>query len=259
MTASGRAPLASLTDAAGGVAILRIERPEKANSLDIATARELSRLLDEVATRGRVRALVLAGAGARFCSGGDLASVVGAGSLSERLGELVDAVGDVVRRLAASRVPVVAAVQGAVAGAGVGLALCCDAVVAAAGTRFVAAYSSVGLTPDCGTSWLLTQTVGPRRAQLFALHARGLQAEEAQRWGIVDFVVDDGSPVDAALEMARSLAHVSPYAVGQTRRLMREAVTSGFEASIADERATIIAALGQDGTVEALRARFAPG
>jgi 2-(1,2-epoxy-1,2-dihydrophenyl)acetyl-CoA isomerase len=256
MTGSEHQALVSLTDAGGGVAILRIERPDKANALDSATARELSVLLDEVASGGQARALVLTGAGPRFCAGGDLASVVDSGSLAGGIGDLVDAVGDVVRRLAASPMPVVAAVQGAVAGAGVGLALCCDAVVAAAGTRFVAAYSSVGLTPDCGTSWLLTQTVGPRRAQFFALHPRGLQAEEAQRWGMVDVVVED-APVDAAVEIARSLAPVSPYVVKQTRRLMREAATVGFEASIADERATIIAALDQDGTVEALRARFA--
>jgi enoyl-CoA hydratase/carnithine racemase len=73
---------------------------------------------------------------------------------------------------------------------------------------------------------------------------------------MVDVVVED-APVDAAVEIARSLAPVSPYVVKQTRRLMREAATVGFEASIADERATIIAALDQDGTVEALRARFA--
>jgi 2-(1,2-epoxy-1,2-dihydrophenyl)acetyl-CoA isomerase len=151
--------------------------------------------------------------------------------------------------------PVVAAVHGAVAGAGLAVMLSCDLVVADASTRFVGAYAGVGLTPDCGLSWLLPRAVGQQRALEFLLTQRVLSAGEARDWGMVSEVVDDGTALDRATDLADRLATGPAYAFGQARRLVRTAWEVDRAAAGADETSTISRAVARP-EIQDLLSRF---
>lgn len=152
--------------------------------------------------------------------------------------------------------PVVAAVHGAVAGAGLALMLSCDLVVAASSTRFVSAYAGVGLTPDCGLSWLLPRAVGQQRALELLLTPRAIGADEARAWGLVTEVVADHEVADRAAELADSLADGPAYALGQARRLVRRGWTQERVAAGRLEAATIARAVVTPAATERLE-RFA--
>lgn len=150
------------------------------------------------------------------------------------------------RRLSELPVPVVAAVHGAVAGAGLAFLLNSDVVVSARSTRFTMAYAGVGLTPDCGVSYLLPRAVGQQRALELALTGRVLDAGEAAAWGLVTEVVDDEgleARASALVEGLASGAAGDTGALGQAKRLIRSAWETTRAASAADEVATISAAV----------------
>lgn len=117
--------------------------------------------------------------------------------------------------------------------------LSCDLVVAGRQTRFVAAYSGVGLTPDCGLTWLLPRAVGQQRALDLLLTNRTLGAEQARDWGMVTGLVDDPETGERALSVARSLAEGPAAALGQTRRLVRASWEASRAETGADEARTI--------------------
>lgn len=227
---------------AQGVGIITLARPRAANTIDLATAQAFGKAVS-AATADDVRAVLLLGAGSRFCAGGDVSSFRQADDPSAHLQELATLMEAELRRLSELPKPVVAGVQGAVAGAGLALALNADLVVAGRSTRFLAAYAAVGLTPDCGVSYLLPRAVGMQRALDLALTGRVLTADEALDWGLVTEVVDDEVVQDRAAELAVSLARGPAWALGQTRRLIRAAVEDSRQASADDEAATIAAAL----------------
>jgi 2-(1,2-epoxy-1,2-dihydrophenyl)acetyl-CoA isomerase len=222
-----------------GVAHVELNRPKASNAVDLDAARRLGDVVDQVGAHESVRAIVLTGAGARFCGGGDVASMLAAherGAYVEELARTLDAV---LQRLASLEKPVVAGVHGAVAGAGLAVMLSCDLVVAGAGTRFVAAYSGVGLTPDCGLSWLLPRAVGQQRALEMLLANRAVDAEEAQTWGLVTETVSDENAVERALSLGASLAAGPSLALGQARRLVRGSWEASRAETGADEARTI--------------------
>jgi 2-(1,2-epoxy-1,2-dihydrophenyl)acetyl-CoA isomerase len=223
-----------------GVAHLRLDRPDAANALDLSTARALRSLVADAADDLAVRAVLVTGSGRRFCAGGDVASFVAASDPSAYLHELATEADAAVRALAALEKPVVAAVHGAVAGAGLAVMLSCDLVVADPGTSFVFAYPGIGLTPDCGVSYLLPRAIGQQRALHFALSGRPATAAEALEWGMVTEVAEE--PADRAFALAASLASGPAVALGQVRRLLR----GGWEATRAEvgaEEARTISAM----------------
>ncbi|MCU1345913.1 MAG: hypothetical protein JWL70_2179, partial [Acidimicrobiia bacterium] len=132
-------------------------------------------------------------------------------------------------------VPVIAAVQGSVAGAGLSLTAACDLVIAARSAKFVLAYSRVGLSPDGGASWALPRLVGLRRALELALLNRMLSADEALEWGLITMVVDDAALENEALALAQQLAAGPTRALGAARRLMRAATDTGLRDQLAAE------------------------
>lgn len=224
---------------ADGVASIELNRPDASNAVDLLTAIQLGKVVDAAAADTSVHAVVVTGAGARFCAGGDVASMLEAedrGPYVERLASTLDAV---LQRLASLDKPVIVGVHGAVAGAGLAVMLSCDLVVAGRGTRFVAAYAGVGLTPDCGLTWLLPRAVGQQRALDLLLTNRTLGAEEARDWGLVTELVDDHEVVERAHAVARSLAEGPATALGQTRRLVRASWEASRTETGADESRTI--------------------
>lgn len=226
-------------DVAGGVGRIRLNRPDAANALNLACATRLAAAIDRLGGDSRVVSVLVSGAGRRFCAGGDMAWLAARTDRAEAGRELADGLDRAFQALAELRKPVVAAVHGVVAGAGLALMLSCDVVVAERSTQFTPAYPAVGLTPDCGLSWLLPRAVGSVRALDLLLTNRVLGTEEALAMGLVGRLVDDGTAYEAALGVATQLAAGSDEAPGRTRLLVRRAWEAGREAHGRRESDTI--------------------
>jgi 2-(1,2-epoxy-1,2-dihydrophenyl)acetyl-CoA isomerase len=247
-----------LTTVQAGVARLHLNRPDVSNSIDLAAAHALDDAVQSVAASTEVRSVLVTAEGPRFCAGGDVRSMVASSTRgSEGSGyieELAHVLDGALLRLARLPMPVACAVQGAVAGAGLALMLSCDVIIAAPRTKFVMAYSSVGLTPDCGLSWLLPRAIGQQRALAFALTGMTLTAEQAVDWGLV--TLTDAAPVERATVLAAQMSAGPAHALGQTRRLLRAAWASSRVETGDDESRTIAFAAETPYAAEALR-RFA--
>jgi 2-(1,2-epoxy-1,2-dihydrophenyl)acetyl-CoA isomerase len=153
--------------------------------------------------------------------------------------ELVQAAHGAIRALSALEKPVITAIQGSAAGAGLSLALLSDLVLAAPESVFVTAYTAVGLTPDCGQSWLLPRTVGITRALDLMLTSRALPAQEAHALGIVSRVASQGDVLSEAQALALKIAKGPALALGQAKALIRSGYADGFGAHLDREAETI--------------------
>ena len=225
----------------GGVAHVVLSRPDQGNAIDLATA---NGLLD-AANRCRsddVRVVVLSGRGRSFCVGGDLRefSALSGDALAGHLRAVTGALHDALRGFAALDAPLVAAVHGAVAGAGVGLAAAADLTIAAADTRFVLAYTGVGYSPDAGVTWSLPRLAGPKRALDLLLTNRPLGAREALEIGLVSRVADDLA--GEAARVAAGLADGATAAFGATRRLVAAGLATGLDHHLDREAEALAAA-----------------
>jgi 2-(1,2-epoxy-1,2-dihydrophenyl)acetyl-CoA isomerase len=224
----------------GALARLELARPEAAHAIDLQMARELMAAALELDGDARVRAVLLASSGRMFCAGGDLAYFRSTGDgLPAALREITAVLHSAVSLLAALRVPVVAAVNGAVAGAGIGLVCAADLVVCAASARFTLAYTRVGLTPDASSTWWLPRLLGARRAAELMLTNRTLSAAEALDWGLVNEVVPDAQLAERAHALARSLADGPTQAFAASKQLLRASAQADLEAQLEQESRAI--------------------
>lgn len=225
----------------GDVAILTLNRPESANTLDLAMGRDLLTAALRCEAEPAVRAVVLTGAGKNFCFGGDLRGMVSGGaSIEAYLRELTTHLHAAIARFMRMDAPVIAAVKGTAAGAGVGLVAMADLAIASASSKFSLAYTGVGLTPDGGTTFLLPRAVGAKRAAELILTNRALTADEALAWGLVNQVVADDSVLDTALALARKLAAGPKGAYGKSKRLLAASL-GALETRMSAESETIAA------------------
>lgn len=230
------------TEADGPVLRIVLDRPEAANAFDIPATLALRAAIDQ-AQDERYAVVQLSGEGRRFCAGGDVAAFAAAleGERSAYLHELATMLEGELRRLADLPKPVVTAAHGAVAGAGLAFVLSSDLVVAARSTKFVWAYDGVGLTPDCGVSWLLPRAIGLPRALDLAVGGTVLTADTAQQWGLVARVAEDEEVQATARDLARTLADGPTGAHAQAARLLRAAFATDRDTHAADEASTIAA------------------
>ncbi|GHF35952.1 2-(1,2-epoxy-1,2-dihydrophenyl)acetyl-CoA isomerase [Amycolatopsis bartoniae] len=242
----------------GGVGRITLNRPSVSNAVDLPTAQAFGEAVTAAADDEDVRVILLAGAGPRFCGGGDVRSFLAASDPANYLHELATLFESQLRRMSELPKPVIAGVQGAVAGAGLAFVLNADVVVAARSTKFRMAYSGIGLTPDCGVSYLLPRAIGTQRALEFALTGRTLTAEDARAWGLVTEVTDDDAVTRRAGELAEALAAGPALALGQAKRLIRSSFGEGRAQSAADEARTIAAAVTTDEAQKLIR-RFVAG
>jgi 2-(1,2-epoxy-1,2-dihydrophenyl)acetyl-CoA isomerase len=227
-----------MLDVVEGVATVTLSRPEAGNAIDLATAAELRSVVESL-TSLDLGVVVLTGIGTKFCLGGDVRAMAAADDRGQYVAELADNVHAALSDLRRLPVPIVAAVNGTAAGAGLGLVLAADIAIAARTARFLCAYGGVGLSPDCGVSGLLPDVVGPRRAAMLALTERTLPADDAMVWGIVTDVCDSDALSERVDELAIRLARGPRPATGETARLLRESRTTEYGAQLADESATI--------------------
>ena len=216
----------------GGVATITLNRPQVGNALDLPTARALMDAVIACDEDDAVRCVLLTGAGRLFCAGGDVAAFAEAGDkLPVFLKEITVYVHAAVARLLRMNKPVVTAVNGSAAGAGVGLAILGDIVLAGPKAQFALAYTGIGLSPDGGTTWLLPRLVGLRRAQELCLRNKRVPAEEAAAIGLVTRVVE-GDLMAEALAVAQDLARSATPALGVTRRLLLDSATASLETQL---------------------------
>jgi 2-(1,2-epoxy-1,2-dihydrophenyl)acetyl-CoA isomerase len=235
-----------------GVARITLDRPECGNAIDVTLARALADAVTACEAPD-VRAILLIGRGSTFCVGGDLGAFANAPDLAACIHDVVVPLHDALARLARLDVPVVAAVRGSAAGAGLGLALSADVVIAAATSKFVMAYGRVGLTPDAGTSWFLPRAVGEKRALDAALTNRVLSASEAMAWGAVARVVDDAVLDEEAERLVVALANGPTVALGRTKRLL-VGDSDAFERHLAREAELLVASASELDGREGVRA-----
>jgi 2-(1,2-epoxy-1,2-dihydrophenyl)acetyl-CoA isomerase len=216
----------------GSVLTITLNRPDKLNAFNKAMHDGLATAL-KAARDSEVRAVILTGAGRGFCVGQDLS-------------EFKEAAGDIGARLRgtyhpnvlairALEKPVIAAVNGAAAGAGLSFACACDLRIAADSASFVPAFINVGLVPDSGGSFFVSRLLGYSRAFEWLASGRKLSAAEAHAWGIVSEVVEAGRLQGRACEIAAELAALPPLGVGMTKRLLDQAAGATLEEQLERE------------------------
>ncbi|MFD9005483.1 enoyl-CoA hydratase family protein [Streptomyces sp. NPDC059582] len=206
-----------------GVAVVTLDRPDKLNALTFGAYADLRDLLAELSRERSVRALVLAGEGRGFCSGGDVDEIIGA-TLAMDTAQLLDfnrMTGQVVRAVRECPFPVIAAVHGVAAGAGAVLALAADFRIADPSARFAFLFTRVGLSGgDMGAAYLLPRIVGLGHATRLLMLGEPVRAPEAERIGLISELTDEGRTDEAALALARRLADGPALAHAQTKALL---------------------------------------
>ena len=223
-----------LLDVSDGLARLTLNRPASLNAVNAEMGTRWRELALRVTSDPTVEAVLLDAAGSAFCAGGDVIEMAGSPEGGAGLARMAGVINDGIAAFAAGGVPIVAAVQGAVAGGGLGLMLVADYIVASESATFASKYADVGLTPDLGLTTFLPRAIGERRALQFVLSDLVLDALE---WGLVSEVVEPGRVAARAEEVARSW--LGNAAFGQARRLVRASPVRPFAAGLADEAATI--------------------
>ena len=215
------------------IAWITFNRPDAMNAINKRSIEEFYDIVNRCSTDKTIRAVVLTGSGDRaFCAGGDVAEFAETGEKLEMLvREMTGLLHTGISRLAWLRAPVIAAVNGVAAGAGLSFAACCDLAIAADHARFTSAYTQIGLTPDGSSTFFLTRLLGRRRVMEMYLTNRVLSAQEALDWGLVNRVVPAERVLPAALELAARIAENGPLGVATTKFLMRSTVMRGIEAT----------------------------
>lgn len=233
----------SKLDDSTGIVILTINRPEVLNAIDVPLARALNGAVLALKDDSRVRCVVIRGAGRAFVAGGDLSRFAeDFDRAADVADELLGALHPVAETLRAIDAPVIAAVHGAVAGAGLSLMCSCDLAIAAQGARFLMAYDRVGASPDFGGTYFLPRVLGPRRAAQFLFLSETLDAEAALAAGLVNRVVP-ADQLDASVdEIARKIASGPTRAYGQYKRLADRSFERELRDQLEAERAAFKAA-----------------
>src|ERR1700684_2760870 len=210
----------------GHVAICEVNRPPN-NHVSVELMRDLADALRDLDGENECRAVVLATAGRVFCGGADLTAPTGIGGQGmEGINPLyVEAV-----RLFSHKKPIVAAIQGAAVGAGLGLALVADFRVAAPEARFTANFVKLGFHAGFGLSHTLPRLIGEQKAALMCLTGRRIKADEALAWGLVDQIASREDLREAALTLAREIAENAPLAVQATRATLRRELAAQVKA-----------------------------
>ncbi|CAN7530888.1 enoyl-CoA hydratase-related protein [Cupriavidus necator] len=219
-----------LYQASEGVATLTLNRPDVLNAMNGDLMRELRDGVERAAGDAAVRAVLITGAGRGFCAGADLAAR-GKDGITDSGTLLRERYHPIIMTLRQMPKPVVTAVNGVAAGAGMSLALAGDVVLAARSASFLQAFSKIGLVPDAGGTYFVPRYAGEMRARALAILAEKIDAEEAQRIGLVWKVHADDALQDEAGKLARHLATMPTMAYG----MIKEALNQSFDNDLATQ------------------------
>lgn len=224
-----------LVDVTDHVATVTLNRPDRLNALTVEMLTELRTMLGDIEKRG-ARALLITGAGRGFCAGADL-SADRFDQSDLDLGHVLDTVyNPLVRALRSLQMPIVSAVNGPCAGAGMSLAIGADIVVAGESATFLQAFCNIGLVPDAGSTWYLPRAVGRARALGMALLGEKLPAKTAADWGLIWQCVADDQLMPTAKAMATKLANGPTRGLGLIRRALHMSELNGLDAQLDLER-----------------------
>ena len=223
------------------VAHKTLNRPEAANAINLDLAKDLMYAVMKCDEDPLIRAVLITGAGPMFCAGGDVKSFAGKGGeeLPYFLKEITVYLHVAMSYIVRMDPPVIAAVHGSAAGAGMSLACACDLTLAADSARFTMAYTRAGLTPDGGATYILTRLVGIKRTLELALTNRLLSAQEALDWGIVTRVLPEKDLMKEAASLAGFLASGPTKTFGTTKRLIQSGLAESFEGQMKHESRSI--------------------
>ena len=217
-----------ILDITDGLATITLNRPERLNALSNGLKAELLTAIRQIAKPDSgVRALLITGSGRAFCSGADLAE--GGMSTDRDMGaNLIATYHPILLELAALEMPVISAVNGVAAGAGMSIAISADIVLAARSAYFLQAFVNIGLVPDAGSTFLLPRLVGTARARAMMMLGERLPAEKALDWGLVYDVVEDEKLMETATALARKLAKGPTLALAGIRKLIADSHDNSY-------------------------------
>jgi 2-(1,2-epoxy-1,2-dihydrophenyl)acetyl-CoA isomerase len=225
-------------DLTDGLATITFNRPDRLNALSAQLKSEFTQALRAIARPDSgARALLITGEGRGFCAGADLAE----GGMSEDRdmgASLTGTYHPFLTEIANLNIPVVSAVNGVAAGAGMSIAISADIVIAAKSAYFLQAFVNIGLVPDAGSTFILPRLIGTARARAMMMLGEKVPAETALDWGMIYDVVDDDILSETATTLARKLASGPTVALGGIRRLMAAAHSNDYQGQLADEAAT---------------------
>lgn len=234
-----------LLDLSSGIARIRFNRPHVLNALDEHAILAFKRAVETVAGDSTVRVVVLSGEGKGFLAGGDVGRFHSAGeAAAEVVTAIITPFHEALVTLTSLRQPVIAALHGAVAGAGLSMALAADLAIAADDAKFTLAYTKIGTSPDGGASWALPRVVGLRKAMELALLSDVIDAAEAERIGLVNKVVpaaDLGAEVD---RLAARLAQGPTQAYGRVKALLRTSLDHALPTQLEAEKQAFLGSVG---------------
>lgn len=212
----------------GGVAIVRLNRPERLNALAEPMKDRLALIFESIARDDSVRAVLLCASGTAFCASGDVTTMGNFSTMSAR--DRIKRAHRMIVSLANIEKPVVVAVRGAVAGIGWSLALACDVVYASENAYFSQVFKNVGVAPDGGAIYFLTQNVGALKAKELVLSGRKLSASDAEQLGLVTKLIQDEMLESEAKALVERLASGPTYAYGVGKKMFKQMSTPSLEA-----------------------------
>lgn len=229
----------------GDVGLMTLNRPERLNALSGSMLEGALGILHTASAEHSVRAMVITGAGRGFCSGADLAGGSDDSKLENSAGHLGNAmkqgINPLILAIAEAPFPVIAAVNGPAAGAGAGIALAADFMLASESMQLLLTFSRIGMGLDAGTSWFLSRQLGQRRAAAVSMLVEPIDAEKAKQWGLAWSVTSDAELLPDALDLAKRLAAGPTLAFAAQKRQLREALEISLaealerEADVQDE------------------------
>lgn len=230
----------------GALARVTFNRPASLNAMGFEMGRRWRDVAHELTSDDTVGAIILDAAGPAFCAGGDVIEMATSGASGADVTGAAHTIHDGIRTFVESDKPIVAAVQGAVAGGGLGLMLTADYIVASDRAKFVSRYANIGLTPDLGVSTLLPAAVGQRRALQLLLQDVTIDAGTALDWGLVTEVVPADDVAARSEAVARFWLDNATAAFGQAKRLVRSGAHRPFAENLDDEARSIGARFDTD-------------
>ena len=225
------------------VCVLTLNRPDRLNALTVEVAKDFNAAIAEAIERG-ARAIVLTGAGRAFSAGGDLREMQEIAKKDGRVEAFFDEplrlLNEAIVLIRETPVPFIAAVNGVASGGGCNLALACDLVIAAESARFNQAFIKIGLTPDCGGTFILPRLVGWKRATELLFTGELVSAKAAAEMGMINSVTPDDELMSRAMAMAEKLAQAPTAAIGEIKKLLEASATNDLRSHLDLERETQI-------------------
>lgn len=219
-----------------GIAILTFNKPQRLNAMGLDLYQDIKTACQVVREDEKIKVLIITGAGRGFSAGGNIGDLLSYQN-KDRLKLRIESAGIAVQTLYDLNKPVIAAVNGPVAGAGLSLMMACDLVIASENAVFGFTFSQIAFCPDCGCSYFLFNKVGHQKAAEILYFGKILDSKEAAQLGLVNKVVPEGKALEQSLEWAEKLIKQPLFTVGLNKKLLRQACNNSYHQQVASESA----------------------